>query len=102
MARPTDNAITHGLLREQGKKILELSVDVSTMKNEVDDIKKLLHSNSSTNQKGAIELLDVVNDRVYALEEFNKISVAKKGLLISVGLFLGGGLVTLIKWLFIK
>ena len=98
----TPTAITHLKLEELSKDFLKMSAEFSTVKNEVHDIKNLLHSNPAVNQKGAIETLHDMNKRVFGLEEREKIGVAKKSLLVAVAMTVGGGLVTLIKWFFIK
>jgi len=98
----TPTAITHLKLEELSKDFLAMSIDVSIMKNELHDMKALLHSNPQVNQKGAIETLADVNKRVFGLEEREKIGVAKKSLIVAIAMTVGGGLVTLIKWFFVK
>ena len=85
--------------QEQAKKHLQLSADFSSFMNKQSEVNQrvlsLLETDTKTNQKGVIEKVSDIDNRVLKLETDHKITKGK----IAVGVFLLTSLGGFISWL---
>lgn len=91
--RSTPSSVTHKMLEKQAFELAQLSANISIALNEIEEIKRYLHSDRNTNQKGIVELARDNGDRIEKLEQREKIYIAKAGVLYSFGLALGTAIV---------
>jgi len=96
--KQTPSAITHQMLKAHGRELAQLSANISTALNEITEIKHYLHSDSKTNTMGTVERASRNENRIDAIEQREKIYVAKATMIYTLGTFLGGGIV----WFFTR
>lgn len=98
LSKNSPSAITHRMLKFQAKELAQLSSNVSIALNDIAEIKHYLHSDVKTNQMGTVELAENNEVRIIAIEQREKIYVAKAGIIYTLATAFGGGIV----WVFTR